>query len=156
MLSASRTRTRYEPAPAVSARQASLKPLSRCLPRLLPPVSGSLWLWPVYRTLVQFCFDCPMKNPVWTSVPFGVFLCLDCSGRHRSYGTHISFVRSANMDVWTEEQIRLFEAGGNSQARGFFKQHGHTGYLTVDQYSGPTGQKYKTHLKALSEGKKPR
>ena len=73
----------------------------------------------------KLCFDCNTPNPKWTSKTFCVFVCLDCSGVHRSLGVHISAVKSANMDRWTTEELDTFKAsGGNDAARAFFSQHG--------------------------------
>ena len=44
------------------------------------------------------CADCDAKPALWCSVNLGVMLCSECSGVHRSLGSHISRVRSWNMD----------------------------------------------------------
>ena len=46
----------------------------------------------------RVCFDCSQRKPIWASSTFGVFICLDCAGGQRRLGTHISFVRSCDMD----------------------------------------------------------
>ena len=45
-----------------------------------------------------FCCDCNdrIMDP-WVSLNHATFICINCSGIHRGFGTHISFVRSCSL-----------------------------------------------------------
>ena len=69
----------------------------------------------------SICADC-LKNPSkWASSTLGIFICYECSGIHRSLGTHISFVRSCTLDSWTPEQAKLMRKVGNKIANEFWE-----------------------------------
>jgi hypothetical protein len=46
-----------------------------------------------------FCADCLAPRPEWCSLNLGVLLCTACSGIHRSLGSHLSKVRSLQLDA---------------------------------------------------------
>lgn len=99
------------------------------------------------------CCDCEAKQPQWASVSFGTFMCLECSGRHRALGVHISFVRSVSMDSWTEKQIEKMRLGGNQKCIEFLKQYGVPKTMPIPQkYNTPAAQLYRDRIDAAANG----
>ncbi|OTB07568.1 hypothetical protein M426DRAFT_8566 [Hypoxylon sp. CI-4A] len=63
-----------------------------------------------------WCADCGSGVKVeWVSINLAIILCIECSGIHRSLGTHISKVRSLTLDItsFTPDIIELLLLVGN-------------------------------------------
>ncbi|XP_076437386.1 centaurin-gamma-1A-like isoform X2 [Babylonia areolata] len=59
------------------------------------------------------CVDCGTPSPSWASINLGVVMCIECSGVHRNIGTHISRVRSLDLDDWPPEVTKVMTSIGN-------------------------------------------
>ncbi|XP_036375316.1 arf-GAP with GTPase, ANK repeat and PH domain-containing protein 3 isoform X2 [Megalops cyprinoides] len=64
----------------------------------------------------SFCVDCEAANPDWASLNLGALICIECSGIHRNLGTHLSRVRSLDLDDWPVELSMVMTAIGNAMA----------------------------------------
>jgi Arf-GAP/SH3 domain/ANK repeat/PH domain-containing protein len=64
----------------------------------------------------KVCADCCSEIKVdWVSINLGIIICIECSGIHRSLGTHITKVRSLTLDVtsFTPDIVEILLKIGN-------------------------------------------
>jgi len=96
------------PAPASQDAAAAVSDKDRVRRELLKDPSNAV------------CADCGMRDPDWAVINLGVVVCIQCSGVHRSLGTHISKVRSITLDTtsWTPELLAVQSALGNAAVNG--------------------------------------
>ncbi|KAL7423485.1 ARF GAP with effector function(s) [Cryptotrichosporon argae] len=78
------------------------------------------------------CADCRKNDARWASWNLGVFLCIRCSGIHRSMGTHISRVKSIDLDIWQPEQMESMQKWGNRRANIYWEKHLKAGHVPPD------------------------
>ena len=102
------------------------------------------------------CFDCGEGHPTWASINLAIYLCLSCSGKHRSLGVQISRIRSLTLDQWSEKQLKILECGGNNAFRDFLLSRGEAleGCLE-DRYSTRSAELYRLRLAALASDQAP-
>ena len=101
----------------------------------------------------KFCADCATKGPIypfflrnkhqyllfflvedpnWASANLGILICMECSGVHRSLGTHISRVKSTTLDQWSEDLLAYMEKLGNERSNQWFEMEVKQAKLTPE------------------------
>lgn len=61
-------------------------------------------------------------DPTWASLNLGALICIECSGIHRNLGTHLSRVRSLDLDDWPSELTKVLMAIGNHMANSIWEK----------------------------------
>ena len=63
-------------------------------------------------------------------------------------GVHTTFVRSVDLDEWTQRQIDAMKLGGNANARKYFREHGLTDMhgKIEKKYTSKAARAYRTEL----------
>lgn len=104
------------------------------------------------------CFDCGKSlgvtrlgqiSPQWASVNNGIFVCLSCSGIHRSYGVDISFIRSITMDSWSQKQLKCMQLGGNEGLSEFLASYDLMSEPMDVRYQTKAAEYYRKKLRAF-------
>jgi len=90
-----------------------------------------------------WCADCGSDVRVeWVSINLGIIVCIECSGIHRSLGTHITKIRSLTLDTvsFTQDIVELLLLIGNRVSNMIFE-------ATLDTASGlkPTPNSTRDH-----------
>ena len=78
----------------------------------------------------KYCADCKSNPPSWASINLGVLICIKCSSTHRELGTHISKIKSINLDVWPSDILDKFQKIDNKISNDYWEHN-----LSQDEFN---------------------
>ena len=86
----------------------------------------------------KLCADCKNSPPSRASINLGVFICIKCSGVHRELGTHISKIKSVNLDIWSDDILEKFKKIDNKISNDYWEYN-----LKKDEFNQMRNNPYK-------------
>jgi len=99
--------------PAMTRSRSSEERPAKILQSIRDADHGNAW-----------CADCGSDSRVeWVSINLGIIVCIECSGIHRSLGTHITKIRSLTLDTnsFTQDITELLLLLGNRVSNMIFE-----------------------------------
>ncbi|KAL1527114.1 hypothetical protein AB1Y20_015796 [Prymnesium parvum] len=110
------------------------------------------------------CFDCgnDTKTDPWTSLSHGTIICLACAEIHRSFGVHVSPIRSLRFDYLGQKDISALLRTGNTRMQRFLAgerigvpRHVWLALPLELRYHTPAADLYRRQLWAMLRGGLP-
>ena len=96
------------------------------------------------------CIECRMDEPLWASVSHGIFICKQCADIHKSLGSHISFIRSLDLDTWNHTLLSMMSVGGNKKFIEFMDIYGLNREEIQDKYTTVAADFYRRQLSSMA------
>ena len=93
-----------------------------------PSKSKQIVFVPVLFAQIDIFFS----DPDWASINLGILFCIECSGIHRQLGSHISRVRSLELDDWPAGHVAAMTSLGNRLTNSILEAN-----LGTNQKPGP-------------------
>lgn len=97
------------------------------------------------------CIECRMDLPMWASVNHGILICKQCADIHKTLGSHISFIRSIELDTWNHTLLSMMLVGGNKKFVDFMSIYGLNDEEIQDKYTTVAADFYRRQLNSLAK-----
>lgn len=97
------------------------------------------------------CADCGKPDPEFTSLTYGIFICVDCKEIHQSIRPNLSVTKLVSNKLWTLNELKYIVASGNSAFEEFLSFYGLKDLKLSVKYRTTAVEFYRNMLQAIVE-----